>query len=222
MYVVNKADRDGADQVARDLQVHAVARRPAQHAGAWRPLIVKTVASRSEGIDDVVAAIDKHRDWMEHHDELAHRRRARAATEIESIAVGEVRQRFAAGARLGCAGRRRATCGRRRHRPVRRGRRPDRPALTASPRGSRASPARSRTRTTSSPWLPCRSRARDRGRVTCRGDARDAVDGRRRPGATTAPAAAHPAGSCRGGAACRRSATAQTRAKCQRRTSRTR
>jgi LAO/AO transport system kinase len=64
-------------------------------AGAWRPLIVKTVASRGEGIDDVVAAIGKHRDWMEQHDELERRRRARAATEIESIAVGEVRQRFA-------------------------------------------------------------------------------------------------------------------------------
>ncbi len=95
VYVVNKADRDGADQVARDLKYMQSLGGRHSTAGAWRPLIVKTVASRSEGIDDVVAAIDKHRDWMEQHDELTHRRRARAATEIESIAVGEVRQRFA-------------------------------------------------------------------------------------------------------------------------------
>jgi LAO/AO transport system kinase len=95
VYVVNKADRDGADQVARDLKYMQSLGGRHSTAGAWRPLIVKTVASRGEGIDDVVAAIGKHRDWMEQHDELERRRRARAATEIESIAVGEVRQRFA-------------------------------------------------------------------------------------------------------------------------------
>jgi LAO/AO transport system kinase len=65
-------------------------------AGAWRPPIVKTSAAKGEGIDEVVAAIEKHRSWMEHHGELARRRRARAATEIEAIAMGEVRQRLAA------------------------------------------------------------------------------------------------------------------------------
>jgi LAO/AO transport system kinase len=33
---------------------------------------------------------------MERHGELEHRRRSRAATEIEAIALGEVRQRFSA------------------------------------------------------------------------------------------------------------------------------
>ncbi|MEP7019568.1 MAG: methylmalonyl Co-A mutase-associated GTPase MeaB [Pseudonocardiales bacterium] len=95
VFVVNKADRDGADQVARDLRYMQSLGGRHSDAGAWRPPIVKTVASRSEGIDDVVAAITKHLDWMQRHGELGRRRRARAASEIEAIALGEVRQRFA-------------------------------------------------------------------------------------------------------------------------------
>ena len=96
IFVVNKADREGADQVARDLRYMQSLGGRHSDKGAWRPPIVKTSAARNEGIDDVVAAIEKHRGWMQDHDELERRRRARAATEIEAIAVGEVRQRFAA------------------------------------------------------------------------------------------------------------------------------
>ena len=52
VYVVNKADRDGADQVRRELRsMLALAERA---EGAWRPPIVKTVASEGEGVDEVV------------------------------------------------------------------------------------------------------------------------------------------------------------------------
>jgi LAO/AO transport system kinase len=96
VFVVNKADRDGADQVARDLRYMQSLGGRHSDTGAWRPPIVKTSASRNEGIDDVLAAIAKHCDWMQRHGELERRRQSRAATEIEAIAVGEVRQRFAA------------------------------------------------------------------------------------------------------------------------------
>ena len=38
--------------------------------GAWRPPIVKTVAQKGEGVDEVVAEIDKHRAWLESSGEL--------------------------------------------------------------------------------------------------------------------------------------------------------
>jgi GTPase len=95
IFVVNKADRDGADQVARDLRYMQSLGGRHSEAGAWRPPIVKTVAARSEGVDKVVAAIAKHADWMQRHGVLEQRRRARAASEIEAIALGQVRQRFA-------------------------------------------------------------------------------------------------------------------------------
>jgi LAO/AO transport system ATPase len=95
IFVVNKADRDGADQVARDLRYMQSLGGRHSDAGAWRPPIVKTVAARAEGIDAVIEAIEKHRSWMDEHGELVRRRRARAAAEIEAIALGTVKQRFA-------------------------------------------------------------------------------------------------------------------------------
>ena len=94
VFVVNKADRDGADQVARDLRYMLSLGGKHSAAGAWRPPIVKTVASRGEGVEELVAAIDKHRDWMQRSGELQRRRQARAGSEIEAIAVETVRRRF--------------------------------------------------------------------------------------------------------------------------------
>jgi len=93
VYVVNKADRDGADATARDLR-HMLSLGERRQPGDWQPPVVKTVASRGEGIDDVVAAIDKHRQWLEESGRLDARRRARAADEIESIALATLRQRI--------------------------------------------------------------------------------------------------------------------------------
>jgi LAO/AO transport system ATPase len=95
IFVVNKADRDGADQVVRDLRYMQSLGGRHSEAGSWRPPIVKTVASRSEGVDELIAAIDKHREWMDQHDELDARRQVRAAAEIEAIALGTVKLKFA-------------------------------------------------------------------------------------------------------------------------------
>jgi LAO/AO transport system ATPase len=95
VFVVNKADRDGADQVVRDLRYMQSLGGRHSDAGAWRPPIVKTVAARAEGVQDVMDAVEKHRLWMDKHGELERRRRARAAAEIEAIALGTVKQRIA-------------------------------------------------------------------------------------------------------------------------------
>jgi LAO/AO transport system kinase len=92
LYVVNKADRDGADQVRRDLRsMLQLGDRP---PGSWRPPIVKTVAQKAEGLDEVVAEIDNHRAWLTSSGELDKRRTRRARDEIEAIAVTALRQRW--------------------------------------------------------------------------------------------------------------------------------
>lgn len=92
LYVVNKADRDGADQVKRDLRsMLALADRP---EGVWKPPIVSTVAARGEGLDTVVEEIDRHHAWLEESGELARRRTRRARDEIEAIAVTALRARW--------------------------------------------------------------------------------------------------------------------------------
>src|SRR4051812_43605679 len=73
LYVVNKADRDGADAVRRDLRgMLALADRPdaTNGTGAWKPRIVKTVAQSGTGLDEVVAALDDHHAWLVESGEL--------------------------------------------------------------------------------------------------------------------------------------------------------
>lgn len=92
LYVINKADRDGANTVARELRgMLGLAQRP---EGAWIPEILKTVAMTGEGVDDVVAAIDQHLAHLKASGELAVRRTRRAREEIEAIAVTRLRERW--------------------------------------------------------------------------------------------------------------------------------
>jgi LAO/AO transport system kinase len=93
IFVVNKADRDGADATARDLR-HMLSLVEGRRAEEWQPPIIKTVASRNEGLDDVLAALDKHQAWLVESGRLDARRRARAADEIEAIAVTALRERI--------------------------------------------------------------------------------------------------------------------------------
>jgi len=92
--VVNKADRDGADQTVRDLRSMQSLGGRHSEPGAWRPPIVKTVAARGEGVEDVLAALDKHAAWLARTGEGERRRRARAAGEVEAIALAALRERI--------------------------------------------------------------------------------------------------------------------------------
>ena len=69
----------------------ALADRP---EGDWRPPVVKTAAAKGEGVDEVVAEIDRHRAWLEATGELQRRRTRRARDEIEAIAVTALRARW--------------------------------------------------------------------------------------------------------------------------------
>jgi len=67
--VVNKADRDGADQTVRDLRAETMAP------------ILKLVAAQNEGLDELVDAIEAH-----HRADSPQRRTARARAQILSLA----------------------------------------------------------------------------------------------------------------------------------------
>jgi GTPase len=96
--VVNKADREGAADTVRDLQVML------ELAGArdWRPPIVETVATDSRGIDDLWRAILDHRAHLEADGRLERRRDARLRDELRAI----VHERLRAGAEERCSGER--------------------------------------------------------------------------------------------------------------------
>ena len=93
LYVVNKADRDGAGRVARDLR--AMLALADRRDGAWAPPVLQTVAQTGDGVPEVVAALDEHRAWSQGSGELQRRRERRARAEIEAIAVAALRARWA-------------------------------------------------------------------------------------------------------------------------------
>ncbi|MEW9533070.1 methylmalonyl Co-A mutase-associated GTPase MeaB [Microbispora sp. NPDC049125] len=90
VFVVNKADRDGAQATVRELRTMA-----GLGEAPWRPPIVTTVAYKGEGADDLLAALDKHQAYLEESGEARRRRLARARDEIEAIALAQLRSRFA-------------------------------------------------------------------------------------------------------------------------------
>jgi LAO/AO transport system kinase len=99
VYCVNKADRDGAEATARELRTMlAIGRNvEGEDAPQWRPPILQTVASRGEGIAELLAEIDRHREFLVEQDELQTRRRLRARAEIEALVVAGVRTRLTYG-----------------------------------------------------------------------------------------------------------------------------
>src|SRR5918997_1566394 len=80
VFVVNKADRDGARQSVQELkQMLEMSNAP------WRPEVVQTIATKNEGIDELWTAIEKHRAYQEEHGRLEARRRRRVEQEIKEI-----------------------------------------------------------------------------------------------------------------------------------------
>ncbi len=92
IFVVNKADRDGADSTVREIG-HMI---DLGVRGGWQPPVLKTVASRHEGVAELVAEIDRHREWLVESGEQESRRLRRAQDEINALVLGAVRQRLAA------------------------------------------------------------------------------------------------------------------------------
>jgi LAO/AO transport system kinase len=95
VFVVNKADRDGAETTVRELKNMIALSRRELRGRRWRQPIVRTVAAQNQGAEEVLQALDEHRAWLESEGELASRRQIRARTEVEAIALRELRSRLA-------------------------------------------------------------------------------------------------------------------------------
>ena len=76
-FAVNKADRDGADAVVRDLELTL-----ALGVAGWVPPIVKCVASRGEGTAAIVTALAAHKAWLDGTEAGRERRRRRLRNEV--------------------------------------------------------------------------------------------------------------------------------------------
>jgi LAO/AO transport system kinase len=108
VFAVNKADRDGADSTVRDLEAMIAMGHEVHHGGVrrgphhgpqrvdlaalaeaagdeWLPPIVRTVASKGQGVEALVEAIEKHRGYLFNTSRGEARRRARAEAELLNV-----------------------------------------------------------------------------------------------------------------------------------------
>jgi LAO/AO transport system kinase len=109
--VVNKADRDGVQSTVNALhtmldlgraptsvlhhgQLMKMAASPSAPADRWRPPILKTIATESTGIDEVLDAVAKHRAYLSEHPEGQQRLKLRAAIDLETILRETLLQRL--------------------------------------------------------------------------------------------------------------------------------
>jgi LAO/AO transport system kinase len=86
LFVVNKADRPGVNEARRDLQQMLDLSAPSD----WRPPVLTTVASTGDGVEELWAAVARHRLHLETSGELGRRRQARLAQELRRVLTARV------------------------------------------------------------------------------------------------------------------------------------
>lgn len=89
-FVLNKADRPGADQAMMSIKM-ILHFKP---ASAWNPDVVKSVAAEGKGIDDVAAKIGEHRKFLESGGEFSSRRSKRMEQRIRELVADKLRVDF--------------------------------------------------------------------------------------------------------------------------------
>lgn len=123
VFVINKADRPGADRLRHEVELmlglrmgqifrHVPAHhgvelrrinnpaRAAREAAAtddaehWTPPVLSTVADRDEGTEAVAAAFDRHFDYLERSGALRERRRQRLRERVVEVVERRVRERL--------------------------------------------------------------------------------------------------------------------------------
>jgi LAO/AO transport system kinase len=94
IFAVNKADRPGADRTVQEVLMMMSL---VEEHSEWVPPIVKTVASKFEGIEDLDAAIQTHREYLVASGELDRRNRERVRIRVETQLKEKFMERLVGG-----------------------------------------------------------------------------------------------------------------------------
>ena len=91
IFVVNKADREGADRLMAELRMMRAIQHPPQ---GWDTPVIATQASQGIGLDELYAKIDAHRHFLEASGELQRRRAQHRRDELWALVEHRVMQRL--------------------------------------------------------------------------------------------------------------------------------
>lgn len=94
IHVVSKCDRADANKTITDLKAMLSLGLRMNSTTGWQPPVVRTSAEAKEGIDELLAAIDRHREHLQQSGELAQRRRRTAEMRMLKTAEDMLRARF--------------------------------------------------------------------------------------------------------------------------------
>jgi LAO/AO transport system kinase len=89
VFVVNKADKDGAEEAARDLRNMLKMGAEAE----WTPPVVQTSSTTGTGVDELWEAIERHRAYLESSGRGRELRRTRLLSEVEEMVSQELKER---------------------------------------------------------------------------------------------------------------------------------
>ena len=92
VFAINKADRDGCDKL--NVEIEMMLDLDSREV-KWRPPIKRTIASKDEGVDELVGALDEHFEFLEDSDELTVRRQDRTRNEIIAMINEQIGRRVA-------------------------------------------------------------------------------------------------------------------------------
>lgn len=122
LFVVNKSDRPGADRLRNDVQLMLGLRKgtsysnvPAHHGvdlkrmmdpareaapeeaeepDSWTPPVLRAVAVKNEGMDEIVGTLDRHFDYLERTGRLRERRRERMVERVIEVTERKMHRRL--------------------------------------------------------------------------------------------------------------------------------
>jgi LAO/AO transport system kinase len=94
IHVVSKCDRADANKTVTDLKAMLSLGLRMNSTTGWQPPVVRTSAEVKEGIDELLAAIDRHREHLQQSGELAQRRRRTAEMRMLKTAEDILRANF--------------------------------------------------------------------------------------------------------------------------------
>ena len=84
IFVVNKADRDGADMTVAEISSMLVLK---DRSLGWMSPVLRSVATTGEGIAEIAATIDEHRAFLTEHELLQERRRDHFKSQVRGIII---------------------------------------------------------------------------------------------------------------------------------------
>jgi len=90
-FVLNKADHPGADRTLMEIEAILELKRDSK---PWNPPIIRAVATQNQGIDDIIAQIRNHRQYLETSGELATQRRQKLLQKYRRVVEDAVLQLF--------------------------------------------------------------------------------------------------------------------------------